>query len=599
MAKSSDKTPLEYRGFPISPGIAIGKAAVFDEAGPEEVPEYRIPPSRVNAETARFRHALNQTRNDLSELVKHVEESLGPSEADIFRVQISILDDPSIRAEVEQLIIEHKFNVESALSVTIEKFTNLLSAVSNNVFKERAADIRDVGRQILAKLMFDEKLALWNLDEKVVVVARNMSPAITVRLDRKKILGFVAESLGPTSHAAILARSLGVPAVSAIHGITGTLSPSDIIVVDGSKGLVFVNPPRKILNRYRALKRKLDAHKRALAKLVSLPSVTLDGEKVHLLANIGKSSEIGAAIKVNAAGVGLYRTEFPFLARREMPSEQEQFELYREVAERMAPKETVIRALDIGGDKFPAYIPVPKDTNPYLGWRGLRLLLKHKDIFKTQLRAIMRAARFGKVSILYPVVCGLEELRMAKMLFEEVKAELAREKTPFSKDVKQGAMIEVPSAAVLIDILVKEVDFLSVGTNDLTQYILAINRNSESLAPFFDPCHPAVLRVLRDLVAAARKAAKPISICGEMGGDPLAARLLIGIGFRSLSMTPASILPMKEMIRSTEIKECRRLARAAFKKQTAWGVRSLLDTGENGDPADKDQTHPRSGSKSK
>ncbi|MCD6405291.1 MAG: phosphoenolpyruvate--protein phosphotransferase, partial [Planctomycetes bacterium] len=488
--------------------------------------------------------------------------------------------------------------VESALSATIEKFTKLLSAVSNSIFKERAADIRDVGRQILAKLMFDEKLALWSLDEKVIVVAKDMSPAITVRLDRKKILGFVAESLGPTSHAAILARSLGVPAVSAIHGITGALSAADVIVIDGSKGLVFVNPPKKVLDRYRTLKRKFDAHRHALAKLVSLPAVTLDGEEIHLLANIGKSSEIGAAIKVNAAGVGLYRTEFPFLARREMPSEQEQFELYREVAERMAPKETVIRALDIGGDKFPPYIPVPKDTNPYLGWRGLRLLLRHKDIFKTQVRAILRAARFGRVSILYPVISGLEELRMAKMLFEEVKGELAREKIPFDKNVKQGAMIEVPSAVVLIDMLVKEVDFLSVGTNDLIQYVLAINRNSESLAPFFDPCHPAVLRVLRDLVTAARKAGKPISVCGEMGGDPLAAKLLVGMGFRSLSMTPASILPMKEMIRGIEIKECRRLARAAFKKETAWGVRSLLDTDENAENPEE-QKQPRSGSKSK
>lgn len=587
MAKTRKKKAQEYRGFPISPGIAIGKAAVFDEAGPEEVPEYRIPPSRVDHEISRFKHALNQTKSDLAALIKRIEEDLGPSEADIFRVQVSVLNDPSVRSEVERLIVEEKYNVESALSLTIGKYSKLLASVPDNVLRERATDIRDVGKQVLAKLMFDETLAQWNLDEKVVVVARDLSPAITVRLDRGKILGFVAESLGPTSHAAILARSLEVPAVGAVHDLTGHLSPSDIVVVDGSTGIVFVNPPRKVLDHYRELKSSVDARKRQLAKLVSLPAVTTDGERIRLLANIGKSAEIAAAMRANADGVGLYRTEFPFLSMRQMPSEQEQFVLYREAVERIAPNEVVMRILDVGGDKFLPYMPVPRDTNPYLGWRGLRLLLRHKDILKSQMRAMLRASHFGNVSILYPVVSGLEELRMAKMIFEEVKSELAHEKTPFDPKVKQGAMIEVPSAVVMIDMILKEVDFVSVGTNDLIQYLLAINRNSESLAPFFDPLHPAVLRVLRTLVGAARRARKPVTVCGEMAGDPQVAKVLLGMGFRSLSMAPAAILPLKEMVRGGDLQQCRRMALAALKKETAWEVRTLMQTESSGEKPEK------------
>jgi phosphotransferase system enzyme I (PtsI) len=497
------------------------------------------------------------------------------------------MDDPSVRSDIERLIVEDKYNVESALSITIEKFSRLLASVSDKVLRERATDIRDLGRQLLAKLLFDETLARWNLDEKVVVVARVLSPAITVRLDREKILGFVADSLGPTSHAAILARSLGAPAVGAVRDISRVLSPSDLLVVDGSGGLVYVNPNKKVLAHYRKLKKQEDARKRRLSRLASQSAVTLDGTRIDIMANIGKSTEVAAAIKIGADGVGLYRTEFPFLSHREMPSEVEQFKLYREVAERMAPKPVVIRALDIGGDKFPPYITVPKDTNPYLGWRGLRLLLRHKDILKTQMRAVLRASAYGNVSILYPVVSGLEELRMAKMLFAEVQGELAKEKIPFDEKVAQGAMIEVPSAVVIIDMLMKEVDFVSIGTNDLIQYVLAINRNSESLAPFFDPFHPAVLRVMRRVLRAARRSGKPISVCGEVGGDPLAARLLVGLGFRSLSMTPASILGMKEMILGTKLAQCQKLAREAFEKETAWEVRTLLEEAVAAAPAPK------------
>jgi len=569
---------LEYRGFPISPGIAIGRGAVFTETGPEAIPEYRVPPSRVDSEVARFKHAVNQTRDELKALIRKIGEDLGASEADIFRVHLSVLEDPALHSEVEQYIVEQKHNVESALSLTIGKFSQLLDEVADKILKERAADIRDVGRQVLAKLMLDRGSATWNLVDKVIIVAEDISPAITVRLERDKILGFVAESLGPTSHAAILARSLEVPAVGAVRNLATVLSPSDIIIVDGSTGLVYVNPPRETLEHYAALKKRADARKRALAKLAGLPALTTDGLEMHLLANIGKSNEVGAVVKANADGVGLFRTEFPFLSQREMPTEQQQFELYRQVVERMAPKPVVIRTLDVGGDKFPPYITIPKDTNPYLGWRGLRLLLRHKDVFKVQLRAILRASRFGNVSIMYPVVSGLEELRMAKMLCEEVKGELARDKVPFDKGVRQGIMIEVPSAAVLVDLLLKEVEFVSVGTNDLTQYILAINRNSESLAPFFDPFHPAVLRTLHALVQAAAHAKKPIAICGEMAGDLTAVRLLAGMGFRELSMAPASVLPLKEVIRSISLKECRALAVEALKKETAWEVRELFGT---------------------
>jgi phosphotransferase system enzyme I (PtsI) len=580
LAKADQTNSLEYRGFPISPGIAIGRGAVFTQTGPEEIPQYRVPPSRVDAELSRFKHAVNQTRDELRILITKIEEDLGPSEADIFRVHLSVLDDPALRTEVEHRIVDDKFNVESALSLTIEKFSKLLEAASGKMITERAGDIRDVGKQILAKLMLDRTGATWNVEEKIIVVAQDMTPAITIRLDREKILGFVAETVGPTSHAAILARSLEVPAVGAVHGLYNALSPSDILIVDGSSGLVYVNPPKETLDHYRELKAKADARRRALSKLAGLPAVTLDGQRVHLMANIGKATEVGAVAKANADGVGLFRTEFPFLSESEAPSEQEQFELYRHVVLRVAPNPVVIRTLDVGGDKFPPYIAIPKDTNPYLGWRGLRLLLRHKDIFKSQLRAILRASNFGPVSILYPVVYGLEELRMAKMLLDEVKTELAQEKVPFDRDVKQGIMVEVPSAVIVIDALVKEVDFLSVGTNDLTQYILAINRNSESLAPFFDPFHPAVLRALRLLAGAARRAGKPISICGELAGDLKAARLLLGLGFRQLSMAPASILPMKELIRSLDLKQCRLLALEVLRKQTTWEVHSLLDAAE-------------------
>jgi len=584
LARVEKTNSSEYRGFPISPGIGIGRGAVFSEAGPEDIPQYRVPPSRVDAELSRWRHALNQTREELRDLVKRIEQDLGPSEADIFRVHLSVLEDPSLKSEVEHRIVDEKHNVESALSMTIARLSKLMEAVSDKLLMERASDIRDVGRQILAKLMLDRAGVTWNLQEKVIIVASDMSPAITVRIERDKILGFVAEQLGPTSHAAILARSLEVPAVGAVHGLMSALAPSDIIVVDGSTGLVYVNPPKETLEHYRQLKTTADARRRALTKLAGLPAVTLDGEHMELLANIGKANEIGAAVKANADGVGLFRTEFPFLSQRDMPTEHEQFELYRQVVERIAPRGVTIRVLDVGGDKFPPYITIPKDSNPYLGWRGLRLLLRHKEVFKTQLRAILRASHFGKVSILYPVVSGLEELRMAKMLVEEVKNELAHAKVLFDKTLRQGIMIEVPSAVVIVDLLLKECDFLSIGTNDLTQYILAINRNSESLAPFFDPFHPAVLRSLKTIVDAAAHAKKPVSICGELAGDPQATRLLVGMGFRQLSMTPAFVLPIKELIRSFDLKNCRSLAVDALKKETAWEVRGLLDAVESAPP---------------
>ena len=368
MPKADRKQSLEFRGFPISPGIAIGRGAVFNEAGPEDIPEYRISPDRIESELQRYRHAVNQTREDLRGLVRNIEEELGSSEADIFRVHLSVLDDPSLSSEVEREIVEEKLNVEAALSQTTEKFSKLLGSVADKTLRERAADIRDVGKQMLAKLMLDRQGAMWALEEKVVVVATDLSPAITVRLDRDKILGFVAETLGPTSHAAILARSLGVPAVGAVRGLVPIASVDNVIVVDGGAGLVYVNPPREVLQHYREVKRKAEARKRALAKLAGLPSVTRDGEGVSLLANLGKASEVGAAVKVNADGVGLFRTEFPFLARSDAPSEQEQFEHYRQVIERMAPKPVIIRAWNIGGDKFPPYITVPHDTTPT--WAG-------------------------------------------------------------------------------------------------------------------------------------------------------------------------------------------------------------------------------------
>ncbi len=575
MARTNTKESLEYRGFPISPGIAIGKGAVFNEAGPEEIPEYRVAPSRVDSELMRFKHALSQTREELRTLVKSIEEDLGPSEADIFRVHLSVLDDPALNTEVEHSIVEDRRNVESALSTTIDKFSKLLGSVQDKVLKERASDIRDVGRQILAKLMLDRQGTTWTLEDKVVVIAEDLSPNITVRLDRDKILGFVAETLGPTSHAAILARSLAVPAVGAVRGLVDKVAPDDVVIVDGSSGLVYVNPAKEVLAHYRDEKKKADAHKRSLSKLARLAATTRDGERIHLYANLGKAGEVGAAAKSGADGVGLFRTEFPFLTRNEPPSEQEQYEHYRQVIDRMAPRLVIIRALDVGGDKFPPYISIPRETNPYLGWRGIRLLLRQKEVFKTQLRAIMRASQHGNVGIMYPVVSGVEELRMARMVFDEVKNELDREKAPYG-GVKQGIMVEVPSAVVVVDMLLKEVDFLSIGTNDLTQYILAINRNSESLAPFFDALHPAMLRVLRTLVRAARRAKKPISICGELAGDLVAARLLLGLGYRHLSMVPAGILPMKELIRSVDLKECRRLALAALKMDTAWEIRNML-----------------------
>jgi len=565
------------RGTGVSAGVARGTAFVIAAGCGACTPRRSILPSEVDGERARFEAALDRAASELAALQADVTDRIGQSQADIFGAQTLVVRDPTLRDQVLVILREKRVNVEAALSEVIEKYTRTLDAVPDSYLRERAADVRDVGRRVLAALIERQGPDGLDIPEGAIVVADELLPSVTVRLELNRARGFVTERGSRFSHASILARSLGTPAVAGVPEASLRIRTGDRLIVDGVSGVVFVNPDAPVQLEYERLEAELRAYKEGLTHLVDVPPDTLDGTRIRLLANANKFADTEAALLYNADGIGLYRTEFQFSVRTVQPTEEEQYEFLARAAERFHPRKVVFRLLDLGGDKVLPYLPLPPSRNPSLAQRGIGLLLQHLDILKPQLRAFLRVSADHPVSILLPVVRGLEDVRRARDVVRQVQAELAAAGERFDRDIPIGAMIEVPSAALMARALAREVDFLSLGTNDLVQYVLAADREDESSAPSYQPLHPGVLRLLQSVAEAANGAGRELTICGEMAGDPNLTELLLGLGLRELSVAPGELLEVKGAIRRTRLHEAQDLARRALELGSVAEVEALLE----------------------
>ncbi len=561
------------RGIGVSPGIAIGPALNY-RAEALEIPKY--PVSDKKAELTRFEQALEGVRSVLRGLREQTAEELGERHADIFHAHLMILDDVTLREEIQSRLESEGVNVEYIIDEVITRYARLLSSVDDLHFRERARDIVDVGTRILKSLLHAERPTLEHLERPSIILAHDLTPSDTVNLDLVNTLGLATDVGGPTSHTAILARALEIPAVVSLRSIGETSSPGDMIILDGTRGRVIVRPAEATLARYAAQKQREEEERKALASGGYKLSVTLDGYEVPILANIELPIEVAHGLSNKAQGVGLFRTEYLFLNRHSAPSEEEQYEAYAQVAEAFKPNPVTLRTLDLGGDKFAARIHFATEMNPQLGWRAIRLCLERPDIFKAQLRAMFRASIHGDVQVMFPMISGVDEFERVMEVVREVLADLERRGMAFNRDIKIGTMIEVPSAVAVADLLARRCDFFSIGTNDLIQYALAVDRINEKIAHMYEPAHPAVIRMISQTTKAAKEARIPCGICGEMAGDPLFTELLMGLGVDTLSMSAVAIPVVRAEIANSRMATARRFAKRVLSMTTTAEIKSYI-----------------------
>lgn len=568
--------PRVFRGIGVSPGIAVGKALVIEIRRPR-VKRESVDPHRVPLEVSRLQQALEASRRQILEIQERIAKEIGSQYGRIFDAHLLILEDRWLLEEVSALMVKLQVNAEYAVQEALEPVRQALSRVEDGYLRERRTDLDDVGDRLLRNLLGQRgSFHVEAMRGEAIVFVHDLRPSDTAQLHRDAVLGLVTETGGRTSHSAIMARSLEIPAVVGVEEICGHVVNHETVILDGTEGVLILGPDRETLTRYHARKHQLEYAGLALHKLGGLPAETQDGYRVRVTANIESPEELAAVRAHGAEGVGLYRTEFLYLNRPNLPAEEEHFAVYRAVAAEMHPRPTVIRTLDFGGDKLASAIQLAAEENPSLGLRAIRLCLHRPDLFRTQLRAILRASAFGTLRIMYPMISGVAELRAANAILEDVKAELRRQGVAFDPEIQVGAMIEIPSAAMIADLLAREVDFFSIGTNDLIQYALAIDRINEQVAYLYEPLHPAVLRMLRSVVSAAHNEGIWISMCGEMASDPLHGLLLLGLGLDELSMTPGAIPLVKRIIRSVTYGQAAEVAQQLFGCATAQEVERLL-----------------------
>lgn len=572
------------KGTGVSAGVAQGTGFVLSCGYRSAVPQRSIRAGDVDRERARLDAALARADAELLALQEDVREKLGAAQADIFGAHRLILRDPSTRDRILRAVEEKHINVEAAVSTVFAEYTRSLDAASDGPLQARGADIQDVRRRLLSALARPSGGAVPEIPDGAIVVADELLPSLTARLQLERVRAFVTARGNKFSHSSILARSMGTPAVAGVPSALAQIKTGDRLIVDGVAGVVFVNPESSIEREYDRLAADLNTSKEKLRNLADVSSVTLDGTPLPLLANVNKFSDTEAALRYKADGIGLYRTEFTFAIRSAFPTEDEQLEFLERAAERMDSRKLVFRLADLGGDKTLPYLPLPPSRNPSLAERGIRLLLRHIGVLKTQLRAFLRVSARHPVSVLIPMVVGIEDVRGFHEVLRQVQQELSAEGKPFNPATPVGAMIEVPSAALMARTLAKEVDFLSLGTNDLVQYVLAADREDESTAAYYQPLHPAVLRLMKSVVDAARSTGRTLTICGEMAGDPLNAQVLLGLGLREFSVAPGQMLVVKDAIRRTRLDEARQLADAALDLGSATEVEALLTAGRRTDP---------------
>ncbi len=562
------------RGVGASPGIAIGPAFLLDKEC-QKVIKYHLSDHEVEAEKLRFREAVDRAEAELRELIADLPQELH-EHTTILEGHLLMLRDSMIFEGTLRFIEQDRINAEWALNKALDQVTSLFERIRDPYLRERAEDVKYVVKRVQGILSGNEMVAFNNLDEPMVLVARDLSPADTVQLNQDNVLAFITDMGSRTSHTAILARSLGIPAVVGLEDVTSRIVSNTQVIVDGLSGLVILDPTPEQVEQYRAKRADYERYRIDIIYNSHLPAESLDGFRVKVKANMELVEELPSVISNGAEGVGLFRTEFLYLRQKRLPTEDELFEAYKEVAERLSPYSVTIRTLDIGGDKFVSSVSLGEELNPVLGLRAVRLCLREPELFRTQIRAILRASSHGKVKILIPLISGVMEILQVKEFIEKTKKELLDEGIPLDPNVPVGIMIEVPSAVMVADLLAKQVDFFSIGTNDLIQYTLAIDRVNEAVAHLYEPLHPGILRMVKQTVDAAHNNGIEVAMCGEMAGEPLYIPILVGLGLDELSMNPMDIPRIKRMIRGLSQAECRGLVSSLLEVQTAVEIRNRL-----------------------
>ena len=563
---SGDNKEIRFQGAGVSPGLARGVIHVVRD-DLDDVARYPIEPSQIGNEIARFEAALVQTRVQILEMQQKIAEAIGAKDAAIFDAHLLVVEDRTLIDEVLRRLETERCNVEWAFQEVASNYAETLSKIDDPYLRERAMDIQDVTRRIVRNLQGKAPKPLLSMAEPHILVAHNLTPSDTATMDRNLVLGIATDLGSRTSHTAIIARSLNIPAVVGLHDATEKLESGEQVLLDGYTGVVIVDPKPETLSYYGEIELRKGQLTKELKRLRETPSTTADGRHIVLSANIELPSDVEAVSENGAEGIGLYRTEFLFVNRDTLPTEEEQYETYRNVAERVHPDPLIIRTFDLGGDKLAVgTVDVGDELNPFLGWRAIRFCLENIDIFKTQLRAIVRASAVGNVKIMFPMISGVEELRHAKEVLEECKKEIGAKK---SGRMEVGAMIEIPSAAISADTLAREVDFFSIGTNDLIQYTIAVDRVNERIAHLYEPTHPAVLRLLKMIADAAHANKIWVGVCGEMARDVALIPLLIGLGMDELSVGSTSVPRVKMAVQSLAVPECQQLVNEALKLQTS------------------------------
>ncbi|HDI7564399.1 phosphoenolpyruvate--protein phosphotransferase [Staphylococcus aureus] len=563
------------KGIAASDGVAISKAYLLVE--PDLTFDKNEKVTDVEGEVAKFNNAIEASKVELTKIRNNAEVQLGADKAAIFDAHLLVLDDPELIQPIQDKIKNENANAASALTDVTTQFVTIFESMDNEYMKERAADIRDVSKRVLSHVLGVELPNPSMIDESVVIVGNDLTPSDTAQLNKEFVQGFATNIGGRTSHSAIMSRSLEIPAIVGTKSITQEVKQGDMIIVDGLNGDVIVNPTEDELIAYQDKRERYFADKKELQKLRDADTVTVDGVHAELAANIGTPNDLPGVIENGAQGIGLYRTEFLYMGRDQMPTEEEQFEAYKEVLEAMDGKRVVVRTLDIGGDKELSYLNLPEEMNPFLGYRAIRLCLAQQDIFRPQLRALLRASVYGKLNIMFPMVATINEFREAKAILLEEKENLKNEGHDISDDIELGIMVEIPATAALADVFAKEVDFFSIGTNDLIQYTLAADRMSERVSYLYQPYNPSILRLVKQVIEASHKEGKWTGMCGEMAGDETAIPLLLGLGLDEFSMSATSILKARRQINGLSKNEMTELANRAVDCATQEEVIELVN----------------------
>ena len=563
-------------GIAASPGVVFGKALVLKEE-PIVLNTQKISADQIDAEVAKFYAGREKTAAQLNSIHEKALRTLGAEKAAIFEGHLMILEDEELEEEILAYLKENLVTADVATNKIIDQQVAVLSEIDDEYLKERAGDIRDIGNRLLRNILGMHIVDLGDIQEESILVAYDLTPSETAQLNLDKVLGFITDIGGRTSHTSIMARSLELPAIVGTNDITAHVKTGDLVILDAVNNRIHINPSETEIAAFKAQQEKLAAEKAELAKLKELPAETLDGHRIEVAGNIGTIRDVDGVLRNGGESVGLYRTEFLFMDRASLPGEEEQFEAYKEIVEAMEGKQVVLRTMDIGGDKELPYLDLPKEMNPFLGWRAVRIGLTRREILDTQLRAVLRASAFGKLAVMFPMIISVEEIRELKSIVAELKAQLRAEGHAFDENLQLGVMVETPSAAVNARHLAKEVDFFSIGTNDLTQYTLAVDRGNEIIAHLYNPLTPSVLNLIKQVIDASHAEGKWTGMCGELAGDVRATALLLGMGLDEFSMSAISVPHVKKLARSISYADAKALADEALAQPTAADIERLVN----------------------